>query len=46
MNRLLRYLPLILPMIQKARKDPRVQVAVAKAKARIQQKPDGTGPRR
>jgi hypothetical protein len=46
MNRVLKYLPLILPMIQKARKDPRVQMAIAKAKARIQQKPGGTGRKR
>jgi hypothetical protein len=46
MNRLFKYLPLVLPMIQKARKDPRVQRAVTQAKARIQKKPGTSDPRR
>ena len=46
MNRLFKYLPVIIPIVQKARKDPRVQKAFAQAKARILKKPDRTNPDR
>jgi hypothetical protein len=46
MFRLFKYLPVIIPIIQKGRKDPRVQKTIANVKARLHKKTDPTSPKR